>query len=93
MMISALSFAMMSAAVKYAETIPFMQKVFFRNFIMLLIIIPVLVIKKHKGGSLSLFTGRPGSRPRLLLRSLFGCAGVVLYFYSVTKLQLGDSVV
>lgn len=91
MIISAMSFALMSAAVKQADTIPFLQKVFFRNFVMTVIIIPILIAKLKTGGGLSLFTGSRGNRRRLLVRSLFGFAGVVLYFFSVERLQLGDS--
>ena len=93
MILSALSFALMSTAVKYADGIPFMQKVFFRNLVMLAIVIPVQLVKLRSGGDLHLFTGRPSNRIRLLARSLFGCTGVILYFYSVTKLQLGDSAI
>ena len=90
MIISAFSFALMSAAVKYAGTIPFIQKVFFRNAVMVAVIMPVLLIKVRTAGSKT-FLGSTGNRKRLLLRSLCGFGGVMLYFFSVERLQLGDS--
>ncbi|MDC7225786.1 MAG: DMT family transporter [Spirochaetales bacterium] len=91
MIISALCFALMSAAVKYAVYIPFIQKVFFRNFIMMLIVTPVLGLKMRRSGSRDVFIGPSRQRLRLLFRSLTGFLGVLLYFYSVGELQLGDS--
>ncbi|HAK45242.1 MAG TPA: EamA/RhaT family transporter [Spirochaeta sp.] len=91
MVISALSFALMSAAVKQADQIPFIQKVFFRNFVMGILVIPVLFLKMRSSGSARLFFGASANRKRLLIRSLFGFFGVMLYFYSVERLHLGDS--
>ncbi|MBI9106271.1 MAG: DMT family transporter [Spirochaetales bacterium] len=92
MIISALSFALMSAAVKQADAIPFIQKVFFRNFVMGIIVIPVLVLKFRTEGR-RIFFGNSENRKRLIVRSLFGFFGVVLYFFSVERLQLGDSAI
>ncbi len=91
MIISALCFALMSAVVKQAQDIPFMQKVFFRNFVMALLVLPVLLQRARGGGGKKVFFGSPGNRVRLLIRSLSGFFGVILYFFSVERLQLGDS--
>lgn len=90
MIISSLSFALMSAAVKQASGIPFMQKVFFRNIVMVIIVVPALISKLKISGP-EIFLGKAENRKRLLIRSLFGFTGVVLYFFSVGRLQLGDS--
>ena len=90
MILSALSFALMGAAVKQAAQIPFLQKVFFRNFIMIIVILPVLLAKGRSAGR-RIFTGAPEHRLRMLTRSLFGLSGVALYFYSINGLTLADS--
>ena len=91
MIISALSFALMSAAVKSAADIAFIQKVFFRNFVMLILILPPLISAAGFLGGAAVFLGRRENRPALLRRSLFGLAGVMLYFYSIGGLTLSDS--
>ena len=90
MIISAFSFALMSVAVKQADAIPFIQKVFFRNFVMVLTILPPLIAKAGGQGRV-VFTGERGNRGWMLLRSLFGFFGVLLYFFSVERLALADS--
>lgn len=90
MILSALSFAMMGAAVKYAQDISFIQKVFFRNFVMTLFIVPVLVRQLRSRG-MSVLTGNRGTRGLLLLRSLFGLGGVALFFFSIEHLMLADA--
>ncbi len=91
MVISALCFAMMSAAVKYAVEIPFLQKVFFRNIIITAVIIPVIILKKRKNPGSMIFLGEKRFRLRLVLRSVCGFLGVVSYFFAVERLQLGDA--
>jgi drug/metabolite transporter (DMT)-like permease len=90
MIISALSFALMSVAVKQANSIPLIQKVFFRNLVMLLLIVPQLVTKARLHGSRA-FWGNRKNRGWLLVRSLFGFLGVFLYYFSIGKLTLADS--
>lgn len=90
MIISALSFAAMSAAVKQADSIPFIQKVFFRNFVMALVILPPIVLKVRSAG-VQIVTGHRGTRKWLLLRSCLGFCGVMLYFLSIQGLTLADS--
>ena len=92
MIISAFSFALMGAAVRTAETVPFMEKVFFRNLIITLVVVPVLIRKSRTSGA-EVFTGKAENRPKLLIRSLFGFSGVVMFFYSLERLQLGDSAI
>ena len=91
MVFSALSFALMSAVVKQAEEIPFIQKVFFRNLVMAVIMIPIVLGRISMGGSRQLIFGASGNRIRLIVRSVLGFTGVVLYFLSIEQLQLGDS--
>jgi len=90
MIISALSFAMMSAAVKQADSIPFIQKVFFRNIVMVMMVLPPLLLKARTEGS-GVFIGNRKNRGWMLLRSIFGLFGVILYFFSVEQLTLADS--
>lgn len=90
MIISAFFFALMGAAVKYADSIPFIQKVFFRNFVMILMVLPSLLFRARNRG-IGIFLGERKNRPKLLLRSCFGFFGVVLFFFSVERLNLGDS--
>jgi drug/metabolite transporter (DMT)-like permease len=85
MLLSALSFAFMSAFVKLAGDIPLFEKVFVRNLISL--IIAFLVIIKSKRSML----GKKENRRFLLMRSSFGLIGVILYFYSINNLYLADS--
>lgn len=92
MIISALSFSIMSASVKYASDIPFIQKVFFRNIIMLFITLPIIILKVKETG-FTIITGQRVNRLRLFSRTLFGFSGVLCYFYSISKLPLGDSAI
>lgn len=85
MIIASLCFALMASAVKYTGAIPTMQIVFFRNFIGMVISGYMIY---SRGGS---FKGR--NRGGLVFRSLFGLAGVFLYFYSLGRIPLSDAVV
>lgn len=84
--IAALGFALMSLFVKFTSNdIPSTQKVLFRNGISL--IIALFMVIKHRA---SLF-GKKENQPTLLLRSAFGTLGMLLFFYSIDQLPLGDA--
>ncbi len=87
LLLSAFGFALMSAAVKLAGPLPLAQKVFFRNFVTLLI---------TTGTALRL-RENPLTRARhrwlLLARSTAGLTGVFLYFYAVDHLSLADAAI
>src|SRR6056297_2731046 len=85
MAVSSLSFAVMSLMVSLADNLPLFEKVFFRNLISLMITIAVILKKK---GS---FLGLKKNRGLLIVRSLSGLMGVMLYFYSVSFMNLADS--
>jgi drug/metabolite transporter (DMT)-like permease len=82
---AAFFFAMMSASVKYAAGISTPEKIFFRNFVGVLILLPTITkdreILKVKNWKL------------ILLRSLFGVLGVLFNFYAISKLHLADAVI
>ena len=83
---SAGSTALMSACVRVAsQEIPQSEIVFFRSFIALLLLLP-LVIKRR----LSFRTQKLGTH---LVRSIFGFATMYLYFYALAQLQLADAMV
>lgn len=85
MVCSAFSFAVMGAAVKYAEGIPVFEKVLFRNLVILLFALFSLARRSVNP------LGSRQARPRLLLRSLLGYIGVTLSFYSIGLLPLADA--
>jgi drug/metabolite transporter (DMT)-like permease len=85
MLLSSLSFAAMGALVKLAGSIPTFEKVFFRNFISLLIAILLLVSKSQQPW------GKREHRIFLLGRGLAGTIGVIFYFYAIDHLILADS--
>ncbi|WP_138206634.1 DMT family transporter [Haloimpatiens lingqiaonensis] len=85
MLLSSLAFAFMAAMVKLSGNIPIMEKVIFRNLISLLV--AFIVLKKNHA---PLF-GKKENQKYLLARSLLGLTGVILYFYSISKLCLADS--
>ncbi len=91
MILSAFSFACMGGVIKYAESVPYIEKVFFRNLIMFFLISAMLIPDLRKGG-FRILAGKPQNRVKLLaVRSLFGFTGVLFYFYSVERLVLADS--
>ncbi len=85
MLLSGLCFALMGAMVKFAGDTPLPAKVFFRNFVTLIIT-----------SSVALSTGenvlaRTSQAWRLVLRSLCGLIGVALYFFALGHLNLADA--
>ncbi len=94
--ISALSFSIMGAFVKYLQDIPVFEKVFFRNLISLFLAYRLFILKQKKKDisvsekKVSIF-GEPKNRKYLILRSSLGLTGVILNFYAITHLYLSDS--
>jgi len=82
---SAASFALMGAAVKYAQGIPVFEKVLFRNLIILFIAVLSLASRRISPW------GEAGDRKKLFLRALLGYFGVVCTFYALGKLPLADA--
>lgn len=82
---SALGFAFMSIFVKLAGDLPSTQKVLFRNMIS-----ASLAFYMVKRNNLPVF-GQKEHRNYLLLRSLFGTIGMVLFFFSIDRLVISDA--
>lgn len=87
MLFSAFSFSAMQIIVKLLNNIPLMEKVFFRNIISL--ILAFIVIKKD---NLS-YLGLKENRKYLFYRFAFGYAGVILFFYTTTKMMAADAAI
>jgi len=85
MTLSSLFFALTAASVKFSGNIPTMEKVFFRNIVGF-IISGYLILKSGEN-----FKGN--NSKYLFYRSIFGFLGVVLHFYAISNLPLGDAVV
>ncbi|OON96452.1 MAG: hypothetical protein ATN31_09605 [Candidatus Epulonipiscioides saccharophilum] len=84
-LISALSFAIMSGCIKMTGPLPTFQKLFFRNFISLFV--SIILVVKHKGS----FVGKPENRKYLILRALLGTLGIIFNFYAIEHLVLSDA--
>ena len=84
--IAALGFALMSVFVKLVGAhIPTTQKVLFRNGIS--VIVSLFMVLKYKDS----FYGKRENQKLLILRSAFGTAGMLLFFYSISQLPIGDA--
>lgn len=83
-LISALSFAVMAVGVRLAsQDLPLAEVVFFRNFVALLVLIP-LIMRNHISLKTSHFRFH-------LLRSAGGVAATYLYFYALQHLHVADA--
>lgn len=87
MLFSAFTFSSMQIIVKLLPNIPLMEKVFFRNFISL--IISFIILKKN---NLSYF-GSKENRKHLFFRYLFGFTGIILFFYATTQMLAADAAI
>jgi len=86
LVIAAFGFALMSFFVKQADAdIPVTQKVFFRNSISMLVSLGMVIYHKSN------FYGKKENQKYLLIRSSFGTIGMLLFFYSISNLTLGDA--
>lgn len=85
MVLAAFSFSVMAAFVKYAcTTLPPIEVVFFRSLFGTAAI--AVLIAKERGSWI-------GNNPMILeLRGLFGFGAVSLFFYTISKLDLGTAV-
>ncbi len=88
-LLSTLSFGFMSVAIKYIQTIPVFEKVFFRNIVSLFM--ALYLILKTKTNTLSGYFGKKENQKFLLTRATLGFLGVALNFYAITNLKLADS--
>ena len=87
LILSAFFFACMNMFVKLSgEELPVFQKVFFRNA--MAAVIAFIVLLKNKA---PLRPTVKGSLPFLILRTLFGLAGVVCNYYALETLVLSDA--
>jgi drug/metabolite transporter (DMT)-like permease len=78
--------ALMATCVRIASfELPQSEIVFFRNFLGLILLLPLAVNKR-----LSLRTSRLGLH---LIRAIFGFATMYLYFYAISQLPLADAVI
>lgn len=84
-LISSFCFALMSLCVKSVPNIPLAEKMFFRNFIGLLALLPTLM--KHKS------LVKVHNKPFMLLRCTFGLMGVAFYYWTISQLPLGNAVI
>jgi len=85
MLLSSLSFAGMQLFVKFLYDIPVIERVFFRNFISLFFAL-ILIKKSHLR-----LVGKLESQKYLLLRSIPGFLGVVIYFYATDLMPIADA--
>jgi drug/metabolite transporter (DMT)-like permease len=85
MICASMFFALMGATVKLSGDLPVFEKVFIRNLVSLFI--AYAARRKTKA---RLFGKRENQR-YLILRSLLGLTGVVLYFYAINNMYLADS--
>ena len=87
LILSAFFFALMNMFVKLSgDELPVFQKVFFRNAMAAVIAFIILVKNKQP-----LRPSVKGSLPFLIMRTLFGLAGVVCNYYALETLVLPDA--
>ena len=82
---SALCFAGMSVFVRLAGDLPTFEKAFFRNFVAAIL---VFIILRRERIPLRI---EKEARLMVLLRCVFGTAGLLLNFYAIDRLNLSDA--
>lgn len=85
MILSSFIFSLTALIVKSLNHIPLMEIVFFRN-LPTMILLPIIL--KKRGISLL-----GNNRILILVRSFFGCFGMICFFYTVTVLLLADATI
>ncbi len=85
MLLSALSFALMGACVKFLSGISVYQKVFFRNLVTLIITAVIFIVKKENP-----IKKEPAVKI-LIARSLAGLGGVFFFFYALSNIDLANA--
>lgn len=84
-LLSSFFFALMSVAVKSIPDVAQVQKIFFRNFIGLIVISTTLYKTKT--------FPKANNKKLILLRCAFGLLGVTANYYALSKLLLADSII
>lgn len=82
---SAFFFALMNLCVRLSGDLPSIQKSFFRNFVAFFFALAFMHRKKIG------FSGKSSNIVPLILRSVFGTAGILCNFYAVDHLVLADA--
>ena len=84
-LLAALCFSLMTLFLKLAGDLPTMQKAFFRNIVALFMALAILSRSKEK------FKIQKKTLPGLLMRCMFGTAGLIANFWAIDHLDLADS--
>lgn len=84
-LLSSFFFALMAVCVKSIPDVPQVQKIFFRNFIGLMVISTTLYKSKT--------FPKANNKKLILLRCTFGLLGVTANYYALSKLLLADSII
>lgn len=86
-LLAAFFFSMMSVFVRLSGEVPTMQKAFFRNIVAAAVAWGILLKSGEKAGAVL----QRKSLPALLLRSIFGTAGILANFWAVDHLGIADA--
>lgn len=84
-LLAAFFFSLMSVFVRLSGDVPTMQKAFFRN-VVAAVVAAVLLVRSRTG-----FLVPKKCLPALLMRSLFGTAGIIANFWAVDHLGIADA--
>lgn len=87
LLLSALSFAVMSLFVNLSGDMPVWQKAFFRNIVAVVISISLLLRSKEG------FKIKKSSLPGLFMRATFGTIGILGNFYAISKINIADALI
>lgn len=90
MLAATAAFSAMGAMIKVLSRLPAWEVVFFRAFINLLWLIPWFL--RASVSDQAVIAGWKKEYKTLLIRGVFGCVSMVLYFYAISKLNLADAV-
>ena len=86
-LISSLTAALASTAIKEAGVLPFYEKSFFRNLVTVATTVFIIIRSNNS------FFGRKGNRKFLILRALFGTLGVWCSYYAINHMLLANAIV
>lgn len=86
-LLAAFFFSLMSVFVRLSGDVPTMQKAFFRNIVAAAVAWGILVRSGERVGAVI----QRKNLPDLLLRSLFGTAGILANFWAVDHLGIADA--
>ncbi|MDO4616087.1 MAG: DMT family transporter [Lachnospiraceae bacterium] len=82
---AAFFFSLMSLFVRLSGDLPVMEKAFFRNAVAAIVAL-VMLLRAEEG-----FRPGKGNLPFLVLRSVFGTAGIVANFYAIDHMAISDA--